>query len=58
MASNKKGKLYKGFHWVSQAPAHKMVLFDNRKGRSREGPRELLQDFEGYLQSDRYQVYD
>jgi len=56
--SNKKGKLHRGYHWVYQAPGHKMVLFDYRRGRSREGPKELLQDFEGYLQADGYQVYD
>ena len=58
MDSQKKGKLHKGFHWVYQAPASRMVLFDYRKGRSREGPKELLQNFEGYLQADGYQVYD
>lgn len=33
-------------------------MFDYRKGRGREGPRELLVNFKGYLQSDGYPVYD
>jgi hypothetical protein len=36
----------------------KIVIFDYRKGRGREGPSEILKDFKGHLQTDGYQVYD
>ena len=35
-----------------------MVMFDYQEGRGREGPRKLLSDFKGYLQTDGYAVYD
>ena len=55
---NKKGKTHRGYHWVYYSPLEKTVLFDYRDGRSREGPRELLKNFKGYLQTDGYAVYD
>jgi len=55
---NKKGKTHRGYHWVYYSPLEKTVLFDYRDGRSREGPRELLKNFRGYLQTDGYAVYD
>ena len=55
---NKKGKTHSGYHWVYYSPLEKMVLFDYRNGRSREGPKELLKNFKGYLQTDGYNVYD
>ncbi len=33
-------------------------MFDYQEGRGREGPRKLLSDFKGYLQTDGYAVYD
>jgi hypothetical protein len=44
--------------WVYHSPPQKMVLFDYRKGRNKEGPLELLQNYQGFLQTDGYQVYD
>ena len=29
-----------------------------QKGRSREGPKQLLKDYQGYLQTDGYQTHD
>jgi transposase len=55
---DKKGTTHRGFHWVYHAPAKRLVLFDYREGRGRDGPRELLRDFKGYLQTDGYGVYD
>jgi len=55
---NKKGKTHRGYHWVYYSPLEKTVLFDYRNGRSREGPRQLLEGFRGYLQTDGYNVYD
>ncbi len=54
----KKGKTHTGYHWVYYSPIQKMVLFDYRPSRSKHGPREMLKNFKGYLQTDGYAVYD
>ncbi len=54
----KKGTSHRGYHWVYHAPLSRLVLFDYREGRGREGPNECLQDFKGFLQTDGYAVYD
>jgi len=56
--SAKKGKAHQGYQWVYHAKDPKLVLFDYRKGRGRDGPKEMLQKFKGYLQTDGYGVYD
>jgi transposase len=53
-----KGKTHRGYHWVYYSPLEKTVFFDYNDGRSREGPKRLLKDFKGYLQTDGYVVYD
>lgn len=55
---SKKGKTHRGYHWVYQAPLINAVLFDYQKGRGREGPKEMLKEFSGWLQTDGYQVYE
>lgn len=55
---NTKGKTHRGYYWVYYSPLEKVVFFDYRHGRSREGPKELLKNFTGYLQTDGYKVYD
>ena len=54
----KKGTTHRGYHWVYHAPLKRLVLFDYREGRGREGPQELLNGFTGWLQSDGYAVYE
>jgi transposase len=54
----KKGKTHRGYYWIYHSPLEKMVFFDYNTGRSREGPKKLLGNFKGYLQTDGYQVYD
>lgn len=54
----KKGQTHHGFYWVYRDPLSGLVLFDYRKSRGREGPSEILKDFEGYLQSDGYTAYE
>jgi len=54
----KKGKTHRGYHWIYSSPLEKTVLFDYQHGRSREGPSKLLKNFNGYLQTDGYIVYD
>jgi transposase len=55
---DKKGTTHRGYHWVYHAPQERLVLFDYREGRGREGPTECLKDFKGYLQTDGYVVYE
>lgn len=55
---DKKGTTHRGYHWVYHAPQERLVLFDYREGRGREGPGECLKDFMGHLQTDGYIVYD
>ena len=55
---DKPGSTHKGYHWVYYAPLEKMVCFDYRKGRGREGPEEFLGSFRGMLQTDGYNAYN
>ena len=55
--TDKKGATHTGFRWVYHAPRPKSVYFDYRKGRGSDGPLEMLNDFQGYLQTDGYGVY-
>src|SRR5690606_22998747 len=55
---DKKGATHRGYYWVYHGVEEGLVLFDYREGRSREGPTEILHNFNGYLQSDGYGVYD
>lgn len=56
--SDKKGATHQGYYWVYQCHDQKLVLFDYRMGRGREGPQSILKNYQGYLQTDGYQVYD
>ncbi len=58
LTSQKPGSTHKGYHWVYYSPQDKLVCFDYRKGRGRDGPGEFLKDFKGTLQSDGWQAYD
>ena len=55
---DKKGTTHQGYNWVYHAPEIKMVFFDYRLGRSRDGPAEILKNFQGHLQTDGYSAYD
>lgn len=55
---DKPGATHKGYHWVYYNPLARLVLFDYRKSRGREGPNELLGDYRGYLQTDGYNAYE
>jgi transposase len=54
----KKGTTHRGYYWVYQNSILKLVLFDYRQGRGREGPEEMLKNFQGHLQTDGYPLYD
>lgn len=58
MDETKKGTTHQGFYWVYHNSKDKMVLFDYRPGRGREGPDDILKDYQGYLQADGYTVYE
>lgn len=54
----KKGTTHRGYMWVVVDPATKQVYFEYQKGRGREGPKLMLQNYKGKVQSDGYGVYD
>lgn len=56
--NDKKNATHQGYYWVYQCNANKLVLFDYRTGRGREGPQSILKDYKGYLQTDGYIVYE
>ena len=55
---NIKGTTHKGYQWVYHAPQEGIVVFHYRKGRGMHGPKEILMNFEGFIQCDGYKVYD
>ena len=54
----KKGKTHRGYFWVYHDPLGKEILFDYQYTRGRAGPFEILKNFNGFLQTDGYNVYD
>jgi transposase len=54
----KKGTTHRGYHWVYYSVEKKLVWFDYQPSRGREGPRQHLAGFKGFLQTDGYSVYD
>jgi transposase len=56
--AHKNGKTHQGYFWVYNAPLQNALFYDYRKGRGREGPKELLKTFKGYLQTDGYKAYE
>lgn len=58
MTKEKKGKTHQGYYWAYRSPVNKLVLFDYRPSRTGHGPRDMLKNFKGDLQTDGYSVYD
>ena len=58
LESERKGATHLGYYWVYQVHEKKLILFDYQTGRGREGPRYILKNYQGYLQTDGYGVYD
>ncbi|MBK8636387.1 MAG: transposase [Saprospiraceae bacterium] len=56
--SDKPGSTHQGYQWVYHSPERRLVLFDYRKGRGMHGPKEVLENYNGWLQCDGYGVYD
>ena len=57
LSEDKPGATHRGYHWVYYDPVNKLVCFDYRQTRGREGPKSFLKDFTGYLQSDGNNAY-
>jgi transposase len=55
---DKKGETHRGYFWVYHSSLQDMVLFDYQPGRGREGPSEILKNFQGHLQTDGYAAYN
>jgi transposase len=55
---DKKGTTHRGYYWVYHNSEQKLILFDYRPGRGREGPDDILSGFQGYLQTDGYSAYE
>lgn len=58
MDKDKKGQTHRGYFWVYQNSIEKLVFFDYQESRGREGPSGILEDFQGYLQTDGYSAYE
>jgi len=52
------GAAHQGYLWAYHSPPLKLIFYDFQPGRGKEGPTNLLKDFEGYLQTDGYGVYE
>lgn len=55
---DKPGATHQGYYWVYHSPEKKLVLFDYREGRGKIGPHEVLQNYNGVLQTDGYAAYE
>lgn len=55
---SKEKNIHNGFMWVYHAPPQKGVLFEYHPSRAAESVKDTLTNFEGYLQTDGYQVYE
>ena len=53
-----KGKTHRGYLWVYRSVEQRMVLFDYRPGRASKWPREILKNYNGFIQTDGYSGYD
>jgi transposase len=58
LTENKPGATHQGYLWVYCDPINKIVIFDYRHSRGREGPKSFLEKFRGYLQTDGYTGYE
>lgn len=53
-----KGKLHRGYFWLYYSPLDGEIFYDYQSGRGRDGPKAILDGFQGWLQSDGFSVYD
>ncbi|MDA3883291.1 MAG: IS66 family transposase [Bacteroidales bacterium] len=55
---DKKGTTHQGYMWVYFTPMRGALFFEYKKGRSASAPKENLENFKGFLQTDGYAVYN
>jgi transposase len=58
LQSEKKGSTHLGYYWVYYDPVGSIPLFIYQQGRAAAYPKEHLESFSGYLQSDGYEAYE
>jgi transposase len=51
-------KIHNGFFWVYHNSIENLVFFDYQPSRKKGVPQGMLQNYQGYLQSDGYEAYD
>jgi len=54
----KKGTTHQGYYWVYYNTQSRQVLFKYQTGRAAMWPKETLKNYQGYLQTDGYSVYN
>jgi hypothetical protein len=52
------GGIHQGFMLLYHALVDRLDLFDYRRGRDQSGPKAMLAEFKGIIQTDGYKVYD
>lgn len=57
LCADKPGSTHRGYFWAYYSPVLKLVNFDYREGRGREGPKGYLQQYQGALQTDGWGAY-
>lgn len=55
---DKKGTTHRGYYWVYHDVENGLVLYEYDPSRGQGAPTKFLMDYEGYLQTDGYAVYD
>lgn len=55
--TDKKGATHTGYHWIYGSPHQKIIVFEYRKSRHKDGPNNFLANFTGALQTDGYSGY-
>ena len=58
MSSEKKGKTHRGYFWASHSPQKKLAVFHYDKRRAATFPDQFLANYQGFLQTDGYSVYE
>jgi len=58
LSQEKKGSTHQGYFWVYHDPLEQLAFFEYQPTRGYVATEEILGDFEGYLQSDGYAVYE
>jgi transposase len=58
LSSQKPGSTHKGYQWVFLLPKCQMVVFQYHPTRGKSVPQDVLENFQGCLQTDGYAGYD